>query len=68
MEVVIGEAKNLHLLSRCRYRQLYGMKIQLFMIGSVINLKRLMKRSLSDNEIVVFTKRERGNKIINADD
>jgi len=47
MEGVIGEAKTLHLLNRCRYRRLEMFKIQLLLRASVINLKRLMKRRSS---------------------
>jgi hypothetical protein len=43
VEGVIGEAKNFHLLSRCRYRRLHRFRIQLFLTAAVINLKRLMK-------------------------
>lgn len=43
VEGVIGEAKNFHLLSRCRYRRLHRFRIQLFLTAAAINLKRLMK-------------------------
>jgi transposase len=43
VEGVIGEAKNLHLLKRCRYRSLNRFRVQLFLTASVINLKRLLK-------------------------
>ena len=51
VEGVIGEAKNLHLLNRCRYRRLDRLKMQLFLTGSVINLKRLIKYKPSGKEI-----------------
>lgn len=43
VEGVIGEAKNLHLLKRCRYRGLERFRLQLFLTASAINLKRLLK-------------------------
>jgi hypothetical protein len=43
VEGVIGEAKNLHLLKRCRYRSLERFRIQLFLAASAVNLKRLLK-------------------------
>ena len=43
VEGLIGEAKNLHLLNRCRYRTLERFRIQLFLTASAINLKRLLK-------------------------
>ena len=43
VEGVIGEAKNFHLLSRCRYRRLERFRIQLFLTAAVINLKRLVQ-------------------------
>jgi transposase len=43
VEGVIGEAKTLHLLDRCRYRSLQLFNLQLFLTASVINLKRLLK-------------------------
>lgn len=46
VEGVIGEAKTLHLLNRCRYRRLDRFKVQLFLTGSVINLKRLLKKRM----------------------
>jgi hypothetical protein len=43
VEGLIGEAKNLHLLNRCRYRTLQRFRIQLFLTAAAINLKRLLK-------------------------
>ena len=43
VEGLIGEAKNLHLLNKCRYRRLERFRIQLFLTASAINLKRLLK-------------------------
>jgi transposase len=43
VEGVIGEAKNFHLLSRCRYRTLHRFRIQLLLTAAAINLKRLMR-------------------------
>ena len=43
VEGLIGEAKNLHLLNRCRYRSLERFRIQLFLTASAINLKRMLK-------------------------
>jgi transposase len=43
VEGVIGEAKNLHLLNRCRYRSLVCFRVQLFLTASAVNLKRLLK-------------------------
>ena len=43
VEGLIGEAKNLHLLNRCRYRNLERFRIQLFLTASAINLKRMLK-------------------------
>lgn len=43
VEGVIGEAKNLHLLKRCRYRSLDRFRVQLFLTASALNLKRLLK-------------------------
>ncbi len=48
VEGVIGEAKTLHLLGRCRYRGLEFFKLQLFLTASVINLKRLIKKTQRD--------------------
>ena len=45
VEGVIGEAKNLHLLKRCRYRSLDRFRVQLFLTASAVNLKRLLKVS-----------------------
>jgi transposase len=42
-EGVLGEAKTLHGLSRCRYRGLLLFEVQLLLTASVINLKRLLK-------------------------
>jgi len=54
VEGVIGEAKTLHLLNRCRYRRLEMFKIQLLITASVINLKRLLKnRSNHSEELLV---------------
>jgi hypothetical protein len=39
----MGEAKNFHLLSLCRYRRLERFRIQLFLTAAAINLKRLVK-------------------------
>ena len=44
VEGVIGEAKNIHGLRRCRYRGLANFQIQLFLTATVINLKRLMQK------------------------
>ena len=43
VEGVIGEAKNLHFLKRCRYRSLDRFRVQLFLTASAVNLKRLLK-------------------------
>lgn len=43
VEGVIGEAKNFHLLNRCRYRRLHRFRIQLLLTAAAINLKRLMR-------------------------
>jgi hypothetical protein len=43
VEGLIGEAKTLHLLNRCRYRSLEKFRLQLFLTASAINLKRLLK-------------------------
>jgi hypothetical protein len=43
VEGVIGEAKNLHLLKRCRYCSLERFLVQLFLTASAVNLKRLLK-------------------------
>ena len=45
VEGVIGEAKELHNLNKCRYRSLRLFKLQLFLTASVINLKRLIKKN-----------------------
>jgi transposase len=45
VEGVIGEAKNLHLLKRCRYRSLNRFRIQLFLTATAMNLKRLLKET-----------------------
>jgi transposase len=47
VEGVIGEAKNFHLLRRCRYRRLDRFRIQLWLTASAINLKRLIKEKAS---------------------
>jgi hypothetical protein len=47
VEGVIAEAKNFHLLRRCRYRRLDRFRIQLWLTASAINLKRLMKEKAS---------------------
>jgi len=53
VEGVIGEAKTLHLLNRCRYRSLELFKLQLFLTASVINLKKLMKGiGINDHEAI----------------
>jgi len=49
VEGVIGEAKNIHSLGRCRYRGLQRFRIQLFLTAAAINLKRLIKEM--DNRI-----------------
>jgi hypothetical protein len=43
VEGVIGEAKNIHLLGRSRYRRLERFRIQLFLTTAAINLKRLVR-------------------------
>jgi hypothetical protein len=43
VEGVIGEAKNFHLLNRCRYRTLHRFRIQLLLTAAAINPKRLMR-------------------------
>ena len=42
IEGINAEAKNLHSLKRAKYRGLTNMQIQAYMIGVVLNLKRLM--------------------------
>jgi transposase len=44
-EGVIGEAKNLHLLKRCRYRSLDRFRVQVFLTATAVNLKRLLKET-----------------------
>ena len=39
VEGVSGEAKNLHLLKRCRYRSLERFRVQLFLTASAVNLR-----------------------------
>jgi transposase len=46
VEGVIGEAKNFHLLRRCKYRTLQRFRIQLWLTAAAMNLKRLMKSSI----------------------
>jgi hypothetical protein len=41
MEGLISEAKNLHCLSRAKYRGLKKTQIQAYMVASALNLKRL---------------------------
>jgi len=50
VEGLIGEAKNLHLLNKCRYRRLDRFRIQLYLTASAINLKRLLK--VTNNRII----------------
>ena len=50
VEGLIGEAKNFHLLNKCRYRRLDRFRIQLFLTASAINLKRLLK--VTNNRIM----------------
>jgi len=59
VEGVIGEAKTLHLLNRCRYRRLEMFKIQLLLTVSIINLKKLVKNRLNHSE-EIFGKRNGG--------
>jgi hypothetical protein len=43
VEGVIGEAKSIHLMGRCKYRGLSKFRIQMFLTASAINLKRLLR-------------------------
>ena len=42
MEGIISEAKQRHCLSRAKYRGLMKTQIQAYMVGSVLNMKRLV--------------------------
>ena len=46
IEGINAEAKNLHSLKRAKYRGLTNMQIQAYMIGVVLNLKRLVQARL----------------------
>lgn len=48
MEGLFAEGKNFHGLHRARYRRLSKMQIQVYMISTVQNLKRLAVASLTD--------------------
>ena len=58
MEEVIEEAKNPHLLNRCRYLRIDRFQLHLYLIGIVINLKRLTEKRLSDTTIGVRAARK----------
>ena len=46
IEGINAEAKNLHSLKRAKYRGLTNMQIQAYMIGVVLNLKRLVQATI----------------------